>query len=111
MAKKIAAKSKVDPSIKRSRDFRILGNPVITEKAGVGAGGNLLILKVARTADRTEIREAVERVFNVKVKGVNTVNVLGKPKRVGTKQGRRASFKKAYITLEEGYKLDIIEGL
>lgn len=109
----MVAKSKKKESKARYRDYKVLLGPVMTEKAsyGDGSGGTVLVLRVDPNAKKPEIREAVERVFSVKVASVNTVNSLGKPKRVGQSIGRRAAGKKAYITLQAGEKIDLFEGL
>ena len=97
--------------------YSVLLAPAITEKASTaeslksGVGRNRLVLKVDRRATKPEIREAVEKVFNVKVHSVNTVNYMGKAKRTTSVVGRRAAFKKAYITLEEGHAVQVVEGL
>lgn len=93
--------------------WSVLKGPVITEKAlemkeaaeSYGRAGNdrqVLVLRVASEATKPEIREAVERIFKVKVDTVRTVNYEGKRKRVGRHEGRRVGFKKAYITLSSG---------
>jgi large subunit ribosomal protein L23 len=68
--------------------------------------------KVDRNANKIEIKNAVEELFKVKVKSVNTINVSGKMKRMGAHSGRRPNWKKAIVTLEQGSKpLEIFEGL
>lgn len=88
--------------------FSLLKAPLITEKA---AQSGLLVLSVDPRASKSEIREAVERVFNVTVRGVRTANYSGKPKRVGRSMGRRSAFKKAYVTLAEGSQVNFVEGV
>ena len=90
-------------------DYKIIRRPVITEKTA--AMGETVAFEVARQATKDEIRAAVERVFSVKVKAVRTVNALGKVKRVGKSVGRRANWKKAYVTLAEGQNINLVEGL
>jgi large subunit ribosomal protein L23 len=68
-------------------------------------------MKVDPRATKSEIRQAVERVFSVKVDAVRTCTFLGKTKRTARGVGRRAGFKKAYVTLAEGSKIDLVEGL
>lgn len=87
----------------------ILKSPVITEKAirakeeSVEEGqGQILSFRVDRHATKTEIKSAVEKIFNVKVDHVRTVNCMGKIKRQGRFEGRRPSWKKAYVTLKKG---------
>ena len=82
--------------------------PVVTEKtAGITADGNKVVFKVAKDANKVQIRQAVEEAFNVKVSNVNTVNVRPKKKRVGRYIGATKAYKKAIITLAEGSKLDL----
>lgn len=82
--------------------------PVVTEKtAGITADGNKVVFKVAKDANKVQIRQAVEETFNVKVSNVNTINVRPKKKRVGRYTGATKAYKKAIITLAEGSKLDL----
>jgi len=107
MAKKKAVESKAGV-----KDFGVLLSPVITEKtASSGGTKTRVVFKVARTATKPEIRAAVEKVFNVKVDSVNTVNYMGKAKKTTSVVGRRAAFKKAYVVLAEGQTLQVVEGL
>lgn len=82
--------------------------PVVTEKtAGITADGNKVVFKVAKDANKVQIRQAVEEAFNVKVSNVNTINVRPKKKRVGRYTGATKAYKKAIITLAEVSKLDL----
>lgn len=82
--------------------------PVVTEKtAGITADGNKVVFKVAKDANKVQIRQAVEEAFNVKVSNVNIINVRPKKKRVGRYTGATKAYKKAIITLAEGSKLDL----
>lgn len=82
--------------------------PVVTEKtAGITADGNKAVFKVAKDANKVQIKQAVEEAFNVKVSNVNTINVRPKKKRVGRYTGAIKAYKKAIITLAEGSKLDL----
>lgn len=86
----------------------IIKAPVITEKsAAISADGKKVVLKVAKEANKIQIRQAVENAFDVKVESVNTVNVRPKKKRVGRYTGTTKAYKKAIITLAEGSKLDL----
>ena len=86
----------------------IIKAPVITEKsANISADGKKVVLKVSKDANKVQIRQAVEKAFNVKVTDVNTVNVRAKKKRVGRYEGKTSAYKKAIITLAEGSKLDL----
>ncbi|MDE4032979.1 50S ribosomal protein L23, partial [Glaesserella parasuis] len=71
---------------------------------------NTIVFKVALDANKVEIANAVEQLFEVKVDSVRTVVVKGKTKRHGAKSGRRSDWKKAYVTLQEGQSLDFVEG-
>ncbi len=84
--------------------------PVVTEKtARMREAKNEFSFKVARDANKIEIRSAVEEIFNVVVTDVRTLSVTGKLKRLGRFQGRRASWKKAIVTLKEGQTIEFFE--
>ena len=86
----------------------IIKAPIITEKsASISADGKKVVLKVAKNANKVQIRQAVEKAFDVKVTNVNTINVRPKKKRVGRYEGKTSVYKKAIITLAEGSKLDL----
>ncbi len=92
--------------------YEILRRPRITEKAaGMGSTSNTVVFEVHPKANKAEIKSAVEKIFYVKVKAIRTVNMLGKVKRVRTSMGRQNNWKKAYVCLEEGSSIDVIEGL
>ena len=81
---------------------------IITEKsASISADGSKIVLKVAKDANKVQIRQAVEKAFDVKVTNVNTINVRPKKKRVGRYEGATKAYKKAIITLAEGSKVDL----
>jgi large subunit ribosomal protein L23 len=89
----------------------VVQGPVITEKGTlVGEVGNQVVFRVHPRANKVEIRQAVETLFNVKVEKVRTSRQLGKIRRVGRHQGRRPDWKKAYVTLAEGSRIDFFEG-
>jgi large subunit ribosomal protein L23 len=93
-------------------DYATLLSPVITEKsATIGGNGRVVTFRVDPRSSKDEIRSAVERVFSVKVEGVRTCRYIGKVKRTARSIGRRAGYKKAYVTLAEGSKIDLVEGL
>ena len=85
--------------------------PVITEKATLASENNQVIFKVAKSATKPEIKEAIEALFDVKVKSVNTLNRKGKVKRFRGIAGRQKDIKKAIVTLEEGHSIDVTTGL
>jgi len=87
---------------------QILKRPLITEKTSmIREGGNTVAFEVARDANKIEIKQAVEKAFDVKVENVNTVLVAGKVKRFGRNIGKRSNWKKAYVTLAEGNEIDL----
>lgn len=82
---------------------QILKKPLITEKTNeLKEIGQVVAFEVALDANKIEIKRAIEKAFDVKVKNVNTVLVAGKRKRVGRNIGKRSNWKKAYVTLAEG---------
>lgn len=86
---------------------QILKKPLITEKSSeMQDAGQKVVFEVAMAANKIEIKQAVEKAFEVKVTNVNTVLMAGKKKRVGRNVGKRSNFKKAYVTLAEGSKID-----
>lgn len=76
--------------------------PVITEKSALCEQEGTYVFKVAKKANKTQIKQAIEKIFNVKVENVNTVNVHPKKKRVGRYEGMTKSYKKAYVKLAKG---------
>jgi large subunit ribosomal protein L23 len=96
----------------KGNQYRILRRPRITEKSAIaGANKQCVVFEVHPEANKAEIKNAVENIFSVKVTSVRTVNYMGKEKRVGARVGRQVAWKKAYVSLAEGSKIDIIEGL
>lgn len=90
--------------------YRMITAPLITEKGTlVNQEGNQVVFKVRREANKAEIRHAVETLFKVKVEKVRTMNYLGKLRRVGRSVGRRTAWKKAYVTLAAGQRIDFFE--
>jgi len=95
--------------INEERLLKVLLAPNISEKATVSAeANNTVVFKVATDATKAEIKAAVEKLFEVSVVGVNTLNVKGKEKRTGARTGRRNDWKKAYVTLAEGSDIDFV---
>ena len=78
----------------------IIIKPIITEKSNLAVEEGKYTFKVAKNANKTEIKNAVEKLFNVKVLKVSTINIDGKKKRVGVHQGRTANWKKAIVTID-----------
>lgn len=91
--------------------YDLIKRPVITEKATMTSEAGGVVFEVAIDANKPQIKEAVETLFNVKVKAVNTTITKGKRKRFRGMSGRRSDFKKAYVTLEEGNTIDVTTGL
>lgn len=86
----------------------VLKRPLITEKTSQFTTGDrqVVAFEVGRDANKVEIRQAVEKAFEVKVQDVKTIVVAGKVKRVGRNYGRRSNRKKAYVTLAQGSNID-----
>ena len=91
--------------------YDVIRRPVITEKSTIASEANALVFEVAIDANKPLIKEAVETLFSVKVKAVNTVVTKGKVKRFRGRPGKRKDVKKAYVTLEEGNMIDVTTGL
>lgn len=92
--------------------YRIINRPLITEKSThQKETENKVVFSVHPKANRSEIKKAVERLFNVRVERVNTLLMSGKIKRLGRNIGRRPSWKKAYVTLKKGDKIEFFEGV
>jgi len=87
--------------------YHVVYGPHVTEKAVSGSEANIHAFKVATTATKREIKNAVEALFEVKVADVRTVNVKGKAKSFGKRQGKRKDWKKAYVRLAEGSTLNV----
>jgi len=97
-------------ALHHERLMTVIRGPHLSEKAHMAAENNQVVLKVRTDANKTEIRQAVELLFEVKVDDVKVVNVKGKNKRFGQTQGRRSDWKKAYVKLAEGSSLDAFLG-
>lgn len=89
----------------------ILLKPIVTEKTAQMMQDNKYTFKVALTANKIEIRQAVEEIFKVKVLDVNTMRVLGKMKRMGRHMGKRPDYKKAIVKLAPGQTIGFFEGM
>ena len=91
--------------------YDIIRSPAITEKGTLISESNQVVFNVARTATKPEIKKAVEGLFGVKVKAVNTLVRKGKQRRFKGQLALLSDVKKAYVTLEEGQRLDVTTGL
>jgi large subunit ribosomal protein L23 len=98
-------------STKDPRHYDVIIAPVITEKATMMSEQNRVVFKVNAKATKPEIKEAVEKLFDVKVKSVNTLVRRGKVKAFKGRWGEQKSVKRAIVTLEEGHKIDVTTGL
>lgn len=91
--------------------YDVILSPVITEKSTLVSEHNQVIFRVPLDATKPKIRDAVETLFKVKVKAVNTLRQKGKTKRFRGRMGKRSDVKKAIVTLEEGFSIDVTTGL
>ena len=91
--------------------YDVIRAPIITEKATIASEDNQIVFRVAIDADKKVIKEAVEALFDVKVKAVNTLRRKGKAKRFRGIPGRQNEMKKAIVTLEDGHSIDVTTGL
>ena len=96
----------VDPKL-----YDVIRAPVITEKSTIASEHNQVVFKVAPDATKPAIKQAVEALFSVKVKSVNTQVRKGKTKRFRGVSGRQSDVKRAIVTLEEGHSIDVTTGL
>lgn len=93
------------------QDMEIIRKPLITEKAMKGSEHNQVVFQVSLSATKPEIKKAVESVFGVKVKSVNTLRQMGKQKLFRGRKGVRSETKKAIVTLAEGQSIDVTAGV
>lgn len=95
--------------ISKERIFSILLGAHISEKATrLMETNNQIVFRINKTANKLEVKQAVETLFDVKVHNVRTLNVHGKSKRFGRSLGKRSDWKKAYVTLKEGHRIDLV---
>ncbi len=93
------------------RHYDVILSPIITEKATSASEHNQVVFKVAAHATKPQIKEAVEKLFDVKVKRVNTLVRKGKFKVSRGTRGIQSDVKRAIVTLEEGHRIDVTTGL
>ncbi|MDC7786917.1 50S ribosomal protein L23 [Rhodoplanes sp. TEM] len=98
-------------STRDPRHYDVIVNPIITEKATVASEHNQVLFNVRKTATKPQIKDAVEKLFDVKVKSVNTLIRKGKLRRFRGVKGETSDVKKAIVTLEEGHRIDVTTGL
>ena len=95
----------------KAKLYDVIKKPIVTEKATMASESGAVVFEVAPEANKPLIKEAVEALFGVKVKAVNTSITKGKVKRFRGQLGKRRDVKKAYVTLEEGNTIDVTTGL
>ena len=97
-------------ALHQERLMTVIRGPHLSEKSHFAAANNQVVLKVRTDANKTEIKQAVELLFEVEVDEVRVVNVKGKNKRFGMTRGRRNDWKKAYVRLAEGSEIETLLG-
>ncbi|MFY0622439.1 MAG: 50S ribosomal protein L23 [Pelagimonas sp.] len=95
----------------KAQQYDVIRKPIVTEKSTMASENGAVVFEVAIDANKPMIKDAVEALFGVKVKAVNTTITKGKVKRFKGVTGRRKDVKKAYVTLEEGNTIDVTTGL
>lgn len=93
------------------KNFDIIIKPIVTEASMIAMEENKYTFKVEKSANKTEIKRAIEEIFNVDVVKVNTMNMKGKKKRMGRNEGKRADWKKAIVKLAPGSQIELFEGM
>ncbi|MHA1539921.1 MAG: 50S ribosomal protein L23 [Alphaproteobacteria bacterium] len=104
-------KRKLKNSVSEQKIYDIVRSPLVTEKTTRVGEHNQVAFEVSKSATKPEIKAAVEHVFDVKVKSVNTLVSKGKTKRWKGMVGKRSDVKKAYVTLEAGHSIDVVADL
>ena len=95
----------------KAEHYDVIRKPIITQKATIASEAGAVVFEGAIDSNKPQIKEAVEALFGVKVKAVNTTITKGKTKRFRGMMGRRRDVKKAYVTLEDGNTIDVSTGL
>ena len=95
----------------KAEHYDIIRKPLVTEKSTMASENGAVVFEVSITSNKPQIKEAVEALFGVKVKAVNTSITKGKQKRFKGVLGRRRDVKKAFVTLEDGNTIDVTTGL
>jgi large subunit ribosomal protein L23 len=91
--------------------LEVIHKPVVTEKSTILAGSNQYVFRVASSANKAQIKEAVETAFNVNVVDVRTLKMPGKMRRVGRNRGLTSPWKKAIVQVQAGQKIEVFEGI
>jgi len=107
----MSARREKPVSVSQLKAYDLIIMPMVTEKSTLGSEHNQVTFRVPLTATKPEIKLAVELLFKVKVKAVNTLRQKGKLKRFRGKLGKRSDYKKAMITLAEGENIDVTTGV
>lgn len=107
----MTARPPVKVTVSENRAYDLILSPVITEKSTLGSEHNQVTFRVPLSANKMEIKAAVEKLFDVKVKAVNTIRQQGKVKRFRGIPGKRPDYKKAIVSLEEGHSIDVTTGV
>jgi len=105
------SESATKPALSKERMYQTILSPLVTEKATLLSERNQVVFKVPLSATKPEIKAAVEGLFAVQVRAVNTLVVKGKTKRFRGRPGQRADWKKAIVQLAEGQSIDLTTGL
>ena len=107
----MSARREKPVSVSLLKAYDLISAPMVTEKSTLGSEHNQVTFKVPLDATKPEIKLAVEQLFKVKVKAVNTLRQKGKVKRFRGKIGKRSDFKKAIVSLAEGESIDVTTGV
>jgi large subunit ribosomal protein L23 len=91
--------------------YEIIRRPIITEKTTMLGDQGQYAFEVARTANKVDVKRAVEQIFKVKVRAVNMMHVRGKTRRMGRSSGVTPPWKKAVVTLQEGQRIELFQGI
>ncbi len=97
--------------MKKLDSYDVIIAPVVTEKSTTASEYNKIVFRVRREASKPDIKSAIEQLFNVKVKAVNTLVRKGKLKQFRGRRALQSDVKKAIVTLEEGHSIDVTTGL
>jgi large subunit ribosomal protein L23 len=107
----VGNRNAVAAKVSRARMYEVIRSPLITEKTTNGSEHGQVTFRVAMDATKPEIKQAVEGLFKVKVKAINTVTVKGKSKLFRGRPGVRSDWKKAIVSLADGHKIDVTTGV
>ena len=107
----MSARREKPVSVSQFKAYDLISSPMVTEKSTLGSEHNQVTFRVPLTATKPEIKLAVEQLFKVKVKAVNTLRQKGKAKRFRGKMGKRSDYKKAIVSLAEGESIDVTTGI